>query len=161
LKQIPQAKFRIDHSFDQVIRFRASQPRDGQAGTWIVEEMAEAYCLLHRQGYAHSVETWINGRTGGTLLYQSGGMVFGESMSFASQMLQNRIGSAPSHSAETKVFRRLTASKTLGTSRPCGVAEISRTTSRSTENYSKPAPDCMLLACSGVTSMKPRSIDAP
>lgn len=75
------SEIRIDHSFDQVIRACASQPRDGQAGTWIVEEMVEAYCLLHRQGYAHSVETWINGRlTGGLYCVNLGGMVFGESM---------------------------------------------------------------------------------
>ena len=75
------SEIRMDHSFDQVIRACASQPRDGQAGTWIVEEMVEAYSQLHRKGHAHSVETWINGRlVGGLYCVNLGGMVFGESM---------------------------------------------------------------------------------
>ena len=75
------SEIRMDHSFDQVIRACASQPRDGQAGTWIVEDMVEAYSQLHRKGHAHSVETWINGRlVGGLYCVNLGRMVFGESM---------------------------------------------------------------------------------
>lgn len=77
----PDSEIRIDHSFDQVIRACASQPRDGQAGTWIVEEMVEAYSQLHHKGHAHSVETWIKGRlVGGLYCVNLGRMVFGESM---------------------------------------------------------------------------------
>ena len=39
----------------------------GQAGTWIVPQMVKAYEAFHRAGFAHSVETWIDGRTGGGL----------------------------------------------------------------------------------------------
>lgn len=77
----PGSEIRMDHSFDQVIRACANQPRDGQAGTWIVEEMIEAYSQLHRAGHAHSVETWINGHlVGGLYCVNLGSMVFGESM---------------------------------------------------------------------------------
>lgn len=77
----PNCEIRMDHSFDHVIRACASQPREGQAGTWIVEEMIEAYNQLHRAGYAHSVETWVNGKlVGGLYCVNLGNMVFGESM---------------------------------------------------------------------------------
>lgn len=43
--------------------------------------MVEAYIALHQAGYAHSVETWVNGQlTGGLYCVNLGGMVFGESM---------------------------------------------------------------------------------
>ena len=77
----PHSEIRVDHNFDHVIRACASQSRDGQAGTWIVEEMVEAYSQLHRNGHAHSIETWVNGRlVGGLYCVNLGRMVFGESM---------------------------------------------------------------------------------
>ena len=52
-----------------------------QAGTWIGEEMIRAYCLLHQQGYAHSVETWLEGTlVGGLYGVSIGRMFYGESM---------------------------------------------------------------------------------
>ncbi len=42
-------------------------PRDDDGGTWIVDEMIDAYVALHRRGFAHSVETWIDGRLAGGL----------------------------------------------------------------------------------------------
>ena len=59
----------------------ATSPRDGQAGTWILPEMIEAYCSLHNTGLAHSVETWIDGKlSGGLYCVSMGCAVFGESM---------------------------------------------------------------------------------
>ena len=58
---------RIDHDFAAVIRACAETPRAGQGGTWISTEMQEAYAALHQLGYAHSVETWVNGRLVGGL----------------------------------------------------------------------------------------------
>ena len=52
-----------------------------QGGTWIHEEMIAAYCELHRMGYAHSVETWMDGELVGGLYGMSlGRMFYGESM---------------------------------------------------------------------------------
>lgn len=77
----PNREIRMDHSFEEVIKACAHQPREGQAGTWIVEDMVDAYCELHSTGHAHSVETWIDGRlVGGLYCVNQGGMVFGESM---------------------------------------------------------------------------------
>lgn len=74
-------EIRVDHSFRDVITACASKERDGQAGTWIVSEMIDAYTSLHAAGYAHSVETWINGKlAGGLYCVALGRAVFGESM---------------------------------------------------------------------------------
>ena len=64
-----------------VIHACATSDRPGQSGTWIVPAMVEAYQAFHRAGYAHSVETWIDGRlAGGLYCVVSGRAVFGESM---------------------------------------------------------------------------------
>jgi leucyl/phenylalanyl-tRNA--protein transferase len=36
--------------------------RDGQNGTWITNDMIEAYCNLHELGIAKSVEVWQDGQ---------------------------------------------------------------------------------------------------
>jgi leucyl/phenylalanyl-tRNA--protein transferase len=74
-------EIRFDSAFEQVIRACAGSPREGQNGTWIVPEMVEAYGKLYRAGYAHSVETWIDGQlVGGLYCVALGRAVFGESM---------------------------------------------------------------------------------
>ncbi len=71
---------RFDSDFASVIRACAA-PRDGQPGTWITPEMRNAYLHLHRLGYAHSVETWIDGELAGGLYgVAMGAAFFGESM---------------------------------------------------------------------------------
>lgn len=73
-------EIRIDSCFTEVM-LACAEPRIGQAGTWITEDMARAYAALHRSGYAHSVETWIEGRLAGGLYGVSlGRMFYGESM---------------------------------------------------------------------------------
>ena len=72
---------RCDSAFEAVMRACASAPRDGQNGTWINEEMIAAYVRLHRAGYAHSIETWIDGELAGGLYGLAiGRMFYGESM---------------------------------------------------------------------------------
>jgi leucyl/phenylalanyl-tRNA---protein transferase len=69
-----------DSAFEEVIRGCAA-PRRGHDGTWITEDMTEAYVRLHRAGYAHSIETWIGGRLAGGLYGVAlGRMYYGESM---------------------------------------------------------------------------------
>lgn len=71
----------MDQSFESVIRACASTPRHDQDGTWISEAMIAAYCELHEMGYAHSVETWENGKLiGGLYGISLGKAFFGESM---------------------------------------------------------------------------------
>lgn len=74
-----QVKFNTD--FQQVINACATIPRDGQKGTWILPEMVQAYCELHRLGYAHSVEIWQQGTlVGGLYGVALGRVFFAESM---------------------------------------------------------------------------------
>jgi leucyl/phenylalanyl-tRNA--protein transferase len=71
----------FDQAFEEVIQACSSTPRDGQSGTWITEEMKEAYIRLHGLGYAHSVESWFAGKLAGGLYGVSlGKCFFGESM---------------------------------------------------------------------------------
>jgi leucyl/phenylalanyl-tRNA--protein transferase len=70
----------LDRAFDDVIR-ACAEPRDRESGTWITDEVVDAYTGLHRRGLAHSIETWIDGRLAGGLYGVSiGRMFFGESM---------------------------------------------------------------------------------
>ena len=72
---------RLDTAFAEVIAACGSAPRDGQNGTWITSEMQAAYRRLHALGYAHSVETWIDGELSGGLYGIAIGRAFyGESM---------------------------------------------------------------------------------
>jgi leucyl/phenylalanyl-tRNA--protein transferase len=78
-----QKKFRItiNHAFEQVIRSCGASPRKGQTGTWINNELIDAYHKLHHQGYAHSVEAWQDDMLAGGLYgVQLGRVFFGESM---------------------------------------------------------------------------------
>ncbi|WP_367846279.1 leucyl/phenylalanyl-tRNA--protein transferase [Rhodoferax sp. WC2427] len=75
------AEVRFDTQFYDVIRGCSGSPRPGQSGTWIVSDMVQAYEALHQAGYAHSVETWIDGQlVGGLYCVAIGNAVFGESM---------------------------------------------------------------------------------
>ena len=48
----------FNQKFEEVITQCASVKRDGQADTWITEEMQAAYINLHEKGFAKSVEVW-------------------------------------------------------------------------------------------------------
>ena len=57
------------------------QPRGMHGGTWITEDMVEAYVRLHELGYAHSVEVWQgDDMVGGLYGVAIGKCFFGESM---------------------------------------------------------------------------------
>ena len=71
---------RFDTSFRSVMQ-ACAEPREDRAGTWITAEMIDAYVDLHESGWAHSVETWIDGRLAGGLYGVAiGRMFYGESM---------------------------------------------------------------------------------
>jgi leucyl/phenylalanyl-tRNA--protein transferase len=74
-------EIRVDSAFRSVVQACADSPRAGQGGTWITPIMVDAYCELHRRGFAHSVETWRGGQlVGGLYGLALGRMFFGESM---------------------------------------------------------------------------------
>ena len=70
---------RINTSFRAVIQ--ACAEREDSDGDWIDDEIIASYCVLHEQGFAHSVETWRDGvLVGGLYGVAVGGAFFGESM---------------------------------------------------------------------------------
>lgn len=74
-------EFSFDENFEKVMRACARAPRSGQSGTWITDEMIEAYCNLHKIGMAHSAEIHKDGKLiGGLYGVAIGGAFFGESM---------------------------------------------------------------------------------
>ena len=80
-----------NQDFKSVITNCAQTPRKGEMGTWLTNEMIEAYCYLHTLGFCHSVEVWkeeklIGGLYGGAL----GKVFFGESM-FSHQANSSKI----------------------------------------------------------------------
>lgn len=73
-------KVTFDLAFKEVIEACAVSRRDG-FGTWIVEDMKDAYINLHQHGIAHSVEVWSEDELiGGLYGVSLGKAFFGESM---------------------------------------------------------------------------------
>ena len=74
----------IDENFSAVIHACASAERKDEVGTWITPEMIHAYCELHDEGHAHSVEAWEgDSLVGGIYGVDAGGAFAGESMFYA------------------------------------------------------------------------------
>lgn len=74
-------EIRMDTAFERVIAGCASARGPKRESTWITAGMREAYCRLHREGYAHSIEAWKDGELAGGLYGVSlGACFFGESM---------------------------------------------------------------------------------
>jgi leucyl/phenylalanyl-tRNA--protein transferase len=74
-------QFSVNKAFEDVISNCKNVYREGQGGTWITDEMREAYIRLHQLGFAHSAEAWYNGQlVGGLYGIKLGNIFFGESM---------------------------------------------------------------------------------
>ena len=74
-------EFSVNRNFSGVISKCKSISRRGQEGTWITEDMRNAYVNLHLHGYAHSAEAWQDGElVGGLYGIRMGKLFFGESM---------------------------------------------------------------------------------
>ena len=70
-------ELRVDSAFGEVLEGCAFRPQ----GTWLGADMKKAYLRLHREGYAHSFETWRKGElVGGLYGVALGRMFYGESM---------------------------------------------------------------------------------
>jgi len=85
-KTLNKNKFSVtfDQCFERVIDACAAPRKeldDDEVGTWISDEMKQAYLRLHEEGYAHSVEVWLdNELVGGLYGLAIGKVFFGESM---------------------------------------------------------------------------------
>ena len=82
-KTIHKDRFKIvvDRDFETTIHLCAKPRKEKNEGTWLVQEMIDAYIRLHHMGIAHSVETWCRDRlVGGLYGLHLGKAFFGESM---------------------------------------------------------------------------------
>jgi leucyl/phenylalanyl-tRNA--protein transferase len=71
---------RCDTAFEQVVR-GCAEPTPERPKTWINEEIVRLYNSLFRLGFAHSIESWLEGQlVGGLYGVSLGGAFFGESM---------------------------------------------------------------------------------
>jgi len=74
-------EIKFDENFEAVMRGCAQTNRPRQNGTWISEDIIEAYMKLHHLGWAHSAEAWLDGElAGGCYGVLMGKAFFGESM---------------------------------------------------------------------------------
>jgi leucyl/phenylalanyl-tRNA--protein transferase len=70
----------VDRCFTEVM-MACAEITTTRTETWINQGILDAYSALHAQGFAHSVETWREGRlVGGLYGVSIGGAFFGESM---------------------------------------------------------------------------------
>lgn len=81
-RRIRQGQFeiRFDTAFKSVM-LACARPAPGRETTWISDEIVDSYCQMHDLGFAHSVETWVDGELAGGLYGVSlRGFFAGESM---------------------------------------------------------------------------------
>jgi leucyl/phenylalanyl-tRNA--protein transferase len=74
-------EFSINKAFPEVIHHCKKIVRPGQEGTWITDEVENAFIKMFELGYAHSAEVWKDGELAGGLYgIKLGKVFFGESM---------------------------------------------------------------------------------
>jgi len=81
-KRLRRGEYRVtmNQAFEEVIS-NCAKPRTGSRATWITPNMQRAYLELHRQGFAHSCETWCEGELiGGLYGVAVSGVFSGESL---------------------------------------------------------------------------------
>jgi leucyl/phenylalanyl-tRNA--protein transferase len=73
--------FTVNHAFPEVIHQCKKIKRRGQMGTWITDDVEDAYIKMYELGYAVSAEVWKdNELVGGVYGIKLGKVFFGESM---------------------------------------------------------------------------------
>ncbi len=73
-------EIRLDTAFERVMQFCAEKTHDRKE-TWINARILKLYAQLHKMGFCHSVEAWLDGElVGGLYGVRLGGAFFGESM---------------------------------------------------------------------------------
>ena len=73
-------EIRFDYNFEQTI-IECANARKHKEGTWILDEVVEAYIKLHDMNFAHSFEAYLDGElVGGGYGINIGNIFCGESM---------------------------------------------------------------------------------
>lgn len=129
LRQIKKTNYEVkfNHSFSEVIKHCQTQVRKNQTGSWIKEDLIQAYIDLHREGMCHSVEVWeegelISGLYGvGIAGYFSAESVFSKKSNYAKYALLETIKTLQAQGLEWMDVQMLT-----NLSRNFGAYSISR-----------------------------------
>jgi leucyl/phenylalanyl-tRNA--protein transferase len=80
-KSMKKFEYKFDTNFSKVIRRCGTKERKDQLGSWIQDDIIEAYEELHSMGFAHSIESYLDGElVGGLYGVVVGGIFCGESM---------------------------------------------------------------------------------
>jgi len=81
-KTIRSEKYEVtDNLAYREVMKQCGAPRANSNGTWVTDEMIEAYCKLHDYGFARSLEVWMGPRlVGGLYGIEMGSIFIGESM---------------------------------------------------------------------------------
>ena len=89
---INQQRFNVteNEAFSEVIQNCALMKRDGQAGTWITDEMLVAYQNLNKLGHAHSIEVWEHEKLVGGLY----GIDLPEQKVFCGESMYSKVSNA-------------------------------------------------------------------
>ena len=120
-------ELRFDTAFAEVITACAGAPRSYGEGTWITDEMKQAYTRLHELGYAHSIECWHEGTlAGGVYGLSLGSCFFGESMFTRITDASKVALSALAHLCEAWDFEFIDCQVTNDHLLSLGAREISR-----------------------------------
>jgi leucyl/phenylalanyl-tRNA--protein transferase len=73
-------EIKIDSAFRETMH-ACAKPRKDERGTWINDDIIDAYFTLHELGHAHSIECWHKNKlVGGMYGVQLGQVFYGESM---------------------------------------------------------------------------------
>lgn len=83
-------KVTYNKSFREVISNCQQIKRDGQNGTWISNEMIDAYCKLNEEGIAKSVEVWQDEKLVGGLY----GIDLGKGNIFCGESMFSKVSNA-------------------------------------------------------------------
>lgn len=126
--------FSMDNAFTEVVAACAA-PRDADGGTWITQDMQNAYTHLHQLGHAHSTEVWKDGvLVGGLYGIAMGRIFFGESM-FSTERDTSKIALVcMTHRLRQHGFQLIDSQVTSAHMLSLGAREIERTTFLSTLN---------------------------
>ncbi len=115
-------EIRINTTFEEVMRACANRN-----DTWISEEILQSYVALHKLGFAHSVETWKDGKlVGGLYGVALGAAFFGESMFSRSRDASKVVLVHLVERLRTKEFELLDTQFTTPHLLQFGTIEISR-----------------------------------
>jgi leucyl/phenylalanyl-tRNA--protein transferase len=118
----------MDTDFKSVIMACAGLRIENRQSTWITGEMVNAYCNLHEEGYAHSIEAWADGELAGGLYGVSlGKCFFGESMFARKSNASKAAFIFLAEYLQRKEFNMIDCQVTTNHLMSLGAREISRT----------------------------------